>query len=76
MRLYRKEKSWYDYWEVHINFPWIGRRNKLGTWKFDALEYGFSFPTECFLHKEDEHYWFFTLKFLGFGITIIRQNGY
>ena len=79
MRLYRKEKHWSDYWEVDVNFPWIGRKKKLG-WvsDFDTsyYAYGFSFPTECFLHVEDEFYWFFTLKFLGLGITIIRQNGY
>jgi hypothetical protein len=76
MRLYRKEKDWSDYWEIHINFPWIGKRNKLGTWEDDAAEYGFSFPTQCYLHKEDEHYWYVTLRILGFGMTIIRQKGY
>ena len=78
MRLYKKEKHWSDYWEVHVNFPWIGIRNKLGTWERTATgqEYGFSFPTQCYLYVEDEFYWFFTLKFLGFGVTIIRQNGY
>ena len=75
MRIYRKEKHWSDYWEVHMTFPWIGKRNKFLE-EFAALEYGFSFPTECFLHKEDEHYWFFTLRILGFGTTIVRQNGY
>jgi hypothetical protein len=79
MRLYRKEKNWSNYWEVHINFPWVGRKKKLG-WHpdFDTPNYGygFSFPTKCFLHKEDDNYWWFTLQFLGFGITITRQNGY
>ena len=76
MRLYRKEKHWSDYWEVHINFPWIGKRNKLGPWEETGLEYGLSLPTECRLYVEDEHYWFFTLRILGFGMTITRQNGY
>jgi len=60
------------------NFPWVGRRKKLGCGNNDEpyYAYGFSFPTECFLHREDEFYWYFTLKFLGFGFTIIRQNGY
>ncbi len=75
MRLYRKEKHWSDYWEVDVNFPWVGKRNKFLE-EFAALEYGFSFPTECFLHREDEFYWYFTLKILGFGVTITRQNGY
>jgi len=76
MKLYRKEKHWSDYWEVHINFPWVGKRNKLGTWMHDASEYGFSFPTKCCLHIEDDNYWTFSLRILGFGITMIRQNGY
>jgi len=69
MKIYRKEKHWDDYWEIHINFPWVGKRRH--------CEYGFSFPTQCYLNKEDEdYYWSFTLKILGFGATIIRQNGY
>ena len=56
MRLYRKEKHWSDYWEVDVNFPWVGRREKLG-WvapEEPYYAYGFSFPTECFLHREDD----------------------
>ena len=78
MRLYRKEKHWSDYWEVDVNFPWVGRRKKLGEQYIDTpyYAYGFSFPTQCYLDIEDKHYWYFTLKFLGFGFTFIRQNGY
>ena len=76
MKLYRKEKHWSDYWEIHINFPWIGKRNKLSWVEYDALEYGFSFPTKCCLYTEDDNYWAFTLRILGFGTTILRQNGY
>jgi hypothetical protein len=77
MRLYFKEKNWDDYWEVRINFPWMGKRHKHADFTGEPIkEYGFSFPTECFLRREDEFYWCFTLKFLGFGFTIIRQNGY
>jgi len=73
MKLYRKEKHWSDYWEIHINFPWMGKRfAPLGV----GLEYGFSFPTKCCLYVEDEFYWAFTLRILGFGTTIVRQNGY
>ena len=97
MKLYRKEKHWSDYWEIHINFPWMGKRfaplGGGGEQVFDfsevedslgkrfaplgvGLEYGFSFPTKCCLYVEDEFYWNFTLRILGFGMTIIRQNGY
>ena len=81
MRLYRKEKHWSDYWEVQINFPWVGRRKELGPDEPHYV-YGFSFPTECFLHREDDNwklrkpYWYFTLKIFGFGVTITRQDGY
>jgi hypothetical protein len=82
MRLYKKEKDWSNYWEVDVNFPWIGRR-KTGLWDGESPDfdtphyaYGFSFPTECFLHREDEYYWHFTLRILGFGVTIVRQKGY
>jgi hypothetical protein len=78
MRLYRKEKQWHDFWEIHINFPWMGKRfaphpphHALG-----GLEYGFSFPTKCCLYIEDEYYWTFSLRILGLGVTTIRQNGY
>jgi hypothetical protein len=78
MRLYRKEKGLCDYWEVHINFPWVGKRKQyvdiVGV--VEGTEYGLSFPTKCCLHKEDEFFWFFTLRILGFGMTITRQNGY
>jgi hypothetical protein len=77
MRLYRKEKHWSNYLEVHLNFPWVGKRNKFADFTGkDVAEYGFSFPTECFLHREDEFYWYFTLRILGFGTTITRQKGY
>ena len=73
MRLYRKEKHWDDYWEIHINFPWIGKRFRPFAF---GLEYGFSFPTKCCLYTEDDNYWYVTLRILGFGTTITRQNGY
>jgi hypothetical protein len=82
MRLYRKEKHWSDYWEVDVNFPWIGSHHsyngKRGWVAPDEpyYAYGFSFPTKCFLHREDEFFWYFTLRILGFGMTITRQNGY
>ena len=75
MRLYRKEKQWHDFWEIHINFPWAGKRFAPECSLF-GLEYGFSFPTKCCLYVEDEYYWAFTLRILGFGGTIVRQNGY
>jgi len=75
MRLYRKEKQWHDFWEIHINFPWMGKRFAPKHSLF-GLEYGFSFPTKCCLYVEDEYYWTFSLRILGFGVTIIRQNGY
>jgi hypothetical protein len=75
MRLYRKEKQWYDFWEVRIDFPWIGKRFAPKKVLY-GLEYGFSFPTKCCLYTEDDNYWTFSLIILGLGITIIRQNGY
>ena len=81
MRLYRKEKQWHDYWEVHLNFPWVGKRPKKAEdaqffHNLFGLEYGFSFPTKCCLYVEDEYYWTFSLRILGLGVTMIRQNGY
>lgn len=77
MILYKKEKHWSDYWEVHINFPWVGKRKKVADFTGkDAKEYGFSFPTKSYLYREDDIFWLFTLKILGFGVTIVRQNGY
>ena len=75
MRLYRKEKQWYDFWEVCINFPWMGKRFA-PKHSLSGLKYGFGFPTECCLYVEDEYYWTFSLRILGFGVTMIRQNGY
>ena len=76
MRLYRKEKQWHDFWELHINFPWVGKRFAPTGIELSGLEYGFSFPTECCLYAENGNYWTFTLRILGFGTTIVRQNGY
>ena len=59
-------KEWYDYYGICFFHPYVDKTdNKLSI----------SFPTEMSMEKED---FFFTAKFLlaGFGIGIVRQNGY
>jgi hypothetical protein len=78
MILHKKEKNWCDNREVHIFFPWAGRRRKCVDImeSVEGTEYGFKLQTECTLFREPEIYWQFRLRILGFGIGIFRQYSY
>ena len=78
MKILSKERKWWDYWELHLNFPWVGKQPiSDGIFTVEnATQYGVKMPTCCILIKEPDIYWKFRLNFFGFGFTIIRQNGY
>ena len=78
MRILKKEKGWCDFWEIHLAFPWAGKRQR-SVDIFDlaeGTEYGFALQTECTFLREPEIYWQFRMSILGFGVGVYRQCSY
>ena len=75
--LYHKRigDCWWNYREVRIFAPNIGKWHSRDDWGSDVKYYGADLSTKV-VYSKDEHWWNFTVALLGFGVEISRQKGY
>ena len=65
-----------NYFNIKLSFPTIGKLGGYNEFSGDKYQ-GFEckFNTECVLIHDDT-WWHFTLTIFGFGIKVMKQNGY
>jgi|TARA_R110000868_G_scaffold9602_14_gene47357 hypothetical protein len=70
------EKHWYDYFSISLFYPYFEK----GPFREDmdveeSIIYAFNAPTTANVVKSRIHIGF-KIQLLGFGIGVLRQNGY
>lgn len=76
MKIYSKENGICDFFDVHIHFPFIAWVRKFTSDSLDEMDntkrLTISLHTGIVFEKSCNH-WHFSLKILGFGVSVTRQ---
>lgn len=75
MIIYRKEKDFWDFWEIHLFFPTFGKWEEATDISEHMLFYGIDLKTKI-IYEKDPVSRGFVFQVLGFGFSIHRQKGY